>query len=122
MIEPAVLPAQIEQPPNLAGYAKTASGSTWHGINFTSNLRHQAPREEPTAAPIEAQLARANEISQRVVKINWSDVAFLRLRDLHRRSHHLRRPRTVTAETSKRPGTAQEWGDLYDNGSVRGIY
>jgi type IV secretory pathway TraG/TraD family ATPase VirD4 len=37
IIEPAVLPAEIEQLPDLAGYAKTASLSTWHRVQFTSD-------------------------------------------------------------------------------------
>jgi len=39
IIEPAVLPAEIEQLPDLAGYAKTASHSTWHRVQFTSDAR-----------------------------------------------------------------------------------
>jgi hypothetical protein len=34
IIEPAVLPAEIEQLPDLAGYAKTASNAVWHRIQF----------------------------------------------------------------------------------------
>jgi hypothetical protein len=33
-VEPAVLPAEIEQLPDLAGYVKTASIPTWHQIHF----------------------------------------------------------------------------------------
>jgi hypothetical protein len=38
IIEPAVLPAEIEQLPDLAGYAKTASVSSWYRVNFRSDL------------------------------------------------------------------------------------
>jgi len=35
--EPAVLPAEIEQLPDLAGYAKTASGPSWYRVGFPSD-------------------------------------------------------------------------------------
>lgn len=38
IVEPAVLPAEIEQLPDLAGYAKTASVSGWPRIHFRSDL------------------------------------------------------------------------------------
>ena len=38
IIEPAVLPAEIEQLPDLAGYAKTASASSWYRVHFRSDL------------------------------------------------------------------------------------
>ena len=34
LTEPAVLPAEIEQLPDLAGYAKTASNPTWYRVSF----------------------------------------------------------------------------------------
>jgi len=37
IIEPAVLPAQIEQLPDLAGYARTASSAVWHRIQFRTD-------------------------------------------------------------------------------------
>ena len=38
IIEPAVLLAEIEQFPNLAGYAMTTSVSSWYRVNFRSDL------------------------------------------------------------------------------------
>jgi type IV secretory pathway TraG/TraD family ATPase VirD4 len=37
IVEPAVLPAEIEQLPDLAGYAKTASIATWHRVHFPTD-------------------------------------------------------------------------------------
>jgi len=37
IIEPTVLPAQIEQLPDLAGYVKTASSAVWHRVQFPAD-------------------------------------------------------------------------------------
>jgi len=37
MVQPAVLPAEIEQLPDLAGYAKTASIAAWHRVRFPTD-------------------------------------------------------------------------------------
>jgi len=34
IVEPAVLAAQIEQLPDLAGYLKTASSPVWHAVRI----------------------------------------------------------------------------------------
>ena len=39
IIEPAVLPAEIEQLPDLAGFAKTASIAAWHRVRFPTDAR-----------------------------------------------------------------------------------
>jgi type IV secretory pathway TraG/TraD family ATPase VirD4 len=39
IVEPAVLPAEIEQLPDLAGYAKTASSAAWHRVHFPTDAR-----------------------------------------------------------------------------------
>jgi hypothetical protein len=36
IVEPAVLPAEIEQLPDLASYAKTASSAVWHRVRFSA--------------------------------------------------------------------------------------
>jgi len=37
IVEPAVMPAEIEQLPDLAGYAKTASDPSWYRVGFPSD-------------------------------------------------------------------------------------
>jgi hypothetical protein len=37
--EPAVLPAEIEQLPDLASYAKLASTPLWYRVHFPSDAR-----------------------------------------------------------------------------------
>ena len=42
IIEPAVMPPQMEQLPDLAGYAKTASGAACHRVSFPKMPRDSA--------------------------------------------------------------------------------
>ena len=42
--EPAVLPAEIEQLPDLAGYAKLASNPLWYRVRFPSDARDETRR------------------------------------------------------------------------------
>jgi hypothetical protein len=46
-VEPAVLPSQIEQLPDLAGYLKQASDPRWHRVRLDAMRRWQAHRAEP---------------------------------------------------------------------------
>ncbi len=49
-LEAAVLPAQIEQLPDLDGYLKHASDPRWHRVRLDAVRRWQAQRQTPSAA------------------------------------------------------------------------
>jgi hypothetical protein len=49
-VEPAVLPSQIEQLPDLAGYLKHASDPNWHRVRLDAMRRWQAHRAADTRA------------------------------------------------------------------------
>jgi hypothetical protein len=59
-VEPAVLPAQIEQLPDLAGYLKHASDPQWHRVRLDAvkQWNQRQPQRHPGLQPLAATLDR----------------------------------------------------------------
>lgn len=64
-IEPAVLPSQVEQLPDLSGYLKFASDPTWARVRLDATKAWKAARAAPAALPATDERRRASGGAER---------------------------------------------------------
>ena len=64
-IEPAVLPSQVEQLPDLSGYLKFASDPTWTRVRLDATETWKAARAVPAAVPATDERRRARRGAER---------------------------------------------------------